>query len=59
MMNEGWFHATDNLENIDPAFAQLDYIKDDIRTLNCEYVMGNNFAFGGINASLIFKRVTQ
>lgn len=58
MMNEGWFHATANLENIDPACAQLDYIQDEIRTLNCEYVMSNNFAFGGINTSLIFKRVT-
>jgi len=59
MMNEGWFHATANLENIDPACAQLDYIKAGIRTLQCEYVMSNNFAFGGINTSLIFKRVTQ
>ncbi len=58
MMNEGWFHATANLENIDPACAQLDYIKDDIRTLDCGYVMSNNFAFGGINTSLVFKRVT-
>ncbi len=59
MMNEGWFHATANLENIDPACAQLDYIKDEIRTLDCDYVMSNNFAFGGINTSLVFKRVTR
>lgn len=59
MMNEGWFHATANLENIDPACAQLDYIKGGIRALNCDYVMSNNFAFGGINTSLIFKRITQ
>lgn len=59
MMNEGWFHATANLENIDPACAPLDYIKEDSRTLLCDYVMSNNFAFGGINTSLIFKRVTQ
>ncbi|SJM94098.1 3-oxoacyl-(acyl-carrier-protein) synthase II (fragment) [Crenothrix polyspora] len=59
MMNESWFHATANLENIDPACAQLDYIKGGIRTLNCDYVMSNNFAFGGINTGLIFKRVTQ
>ena len=58
MMNEGWFHATANLENIDPACAKLDYIKDEIRTLDCDYVMSNNFAFGGINTSLVFKRVT-
>ncbi len=59
MMNEGWFHATANLETIDPACALLDFIKDEIRPLDCEYVMSNNFAFGGINTSLIFKRVTQ
>ena len=56
MMNEGWFHSTANLENIDPACAELDYIKGDIRKMECEYLMSNNFAFGGINTSLIFKR---
>jgi 3-oxoacyl-[acyl-carrier-protein] synthase II len=57
MMNEGWFHPTANLVNIDPACAELDYIKGDIRKMDCEYLMSNNFAFGGINTSLIFKRV--
>lgn len=57
MMNEGWFHPTANLENVDPACADLDYIKGGIRKLDCEYLMSNNFAFGGINTSLIFKRV--
>ncbi|MDO9213070.1 MAG: beta-ketoacyl-ACP synthase [Methylococcales bacterium] len=57
MMNEGWFHDTANLDNIDPACAPLDYIREDIRYINCDYVMSNNFAFGGINTSLIFKRV--
>jgi 3-oxoacyl-[acyl-carrier-protein] synthase II len=56
MMNEDWFHATANLEAIDPACASLDYIQGDSRRLACEYVMSNNFAFGGINTSLIFKR---
>lgn len=57
MMNAGWFHPTANLENIDPACAELDYIKGDIRKMDCGYLMSNNFAFGGINTSLIFKRV--
>lgn len=57
MMNEGWFHPTANLENPDPACAELDYITGDVRQLDCEYLMSNNFAFGGINTSLIFKRV--
>lgn len=56
MMNEGWFHATANLENIDPNCAKLDYIRAEFRNLDCDYVMSNNFAFGGINTSLIFKR---
>ncbi|MDD5276939.1 MAG: beta-ketoacyl-ACP synthase [Methylovulum sp.] len=57
MMNEGWFHPTANLENVDPACAELDYIKGSIRTMLCDYVMSNNFAFGGINTSLILKRI--
>ncbi|WP_220743560.1 beta-ketoacyl-ACP synthase [Shewanella colwelliana] len=56
MMNAGWFAPTLNLTNIDPECGELDYIKDDIRQINTDYVMSNNFAFGGINTSLIFKR---
>ncbi|MCG9697843.1 beta-ketoacyl-ACP synthase [Shewanella sp. Isolate11] len=56
MMNEGWFAPTLNLNNIDPACGKLDYIKDEVRQLETDYVMSNNFAFGGINTSLIFKR---
>lgn len=56
MMNSDHFHATANLTNIDPNCADLDYIQEKPRTINCEYIMSNNFAFGGINTSLIFKR---
>lgn len=56
MMNEGWFAHTLNLKNIDPGCAELDHIVGASRTLDTEYVMSNNFAFGGINTSLIFKR---
>ena len=56
MMREGWFAPTINLTNIDPQCAELDYIVGEGRALQCEYVMSNNFAFGGINTSLIFKR---
>ena len=56
MMNQGWFAPTLNLTEIDPLCGQLDYIKGDIRWLETEYVMSNNFAFGGINTSLIFKK---
>ena len=56
MMREGWFAPTISLEQVDPACAPLDYIAGAGRHLDCEYVMSNNFAFGGINTSLIFKR---
>ncbi|AIY41876.1 3-oxoacyl-[ACP] synthase-like protein [Collimonas arenae] len=57
MMRSGWFAPTINLKQLDPLCAELDYIVDQGRSLECEYVMSNNFAFGGINTSLIFKRL--
>ena len=56
MMNRGWFRPTVNLNTVDPRCADLDYITGSGRELDVEYVMNNNFAFGGINTSLIFKR---
>ncbi|MGF1705660.1 beta-ketoacyl-ACP synthase [Enterovibrio baiacu] len=56
MMNEGRFSPTLNLENIDPACGDLDYIRGESRYIDCDYIMSNNFAFGGVNTSLIFKR---
>lgn len=56
MMREGWFAPTLNLEARDPRCAELDYITGEGRELHTDYVMSNNFAFGGINTSLIFKR---
>ncbi|NRA53001.1 MAG: beta-ketoacyl-ACP synthase [Gammaproteobacteria bacterium] len=56
MMQDNWFAPTINLEQVDPQCAPLDYIKDQARIINTDYVMSNNFAFGGINTSLIFKR---
>jgi 3-oxoacyl-[acyl-carrier-protein] synthase II len=56
MMQEGWFHPTLNLDHPDPRCADLDYIMADGRNIAAEHVMSNNFAFGGINTSLIFSR---
>ncbi|KAF3998843.1 beta-ketoacyl-ACP synthase [Glaciimonas immobilis] len=57
MMQEGWFAPTINLTNVDPRCADLDYIVNTGRRLECDYFMSNNFAFGGINTSLIFKKI--
>jgi 3-oxoacyl-[acyl-carrier-protein] synthase II len=56
MMREGWFAPTVNLDEVDPQCGELDYIRGEGRRLDCEYAMSNNFAFGGINTSLIFRR---
>ena len=56
MMNHKWFAHTANLDNIDERCGKLDYIAGSARELSADYVMNNNFAFGGINTSLIFKR---
>jgi len=55
-MNANWFHGTANLDNIDENCAHLDYITGAGREIKTDYVMSNNFAFGGVNTSLIFKR---
>ena len=57
MMREGWFCPTANLENIDENCAPLDYVMKTPRQLDINYLMSNNFAFGGINTSIIFKRI--
>jgi 3-oxoacyl-[acyl-carrier-protein] synthase II len=56
MMREGRFAPTINLDDPDPECAALDYIRGQARLIDTEYVMNNNFAFGGINTSLIFRK---
>ena len=56
MMRAGWFAPTLNLDAVDPACAELDYLTGNGRALETDVVMSNNFAFGGINTSLIFRR---
>ena len=57
MMRNNWYAPTANLQNIDPECAELDYITETNREMDHQYIMSNNFAFGGINTSIIFKRV--
>lgn len=59
MMREGWCCPTVNLETPDPECGRLDYVRGGIRELATDYVMSNNFAFGGINTSLIFGRYKE
>ena len=56
MMRDNWFSPTLHLQTLDPDCGQLDYIRGEGREMHIDYVMSNNFAFGGVNTSLIFKR---
>lgn len=56
MMNHDWYAGTANLNNVDPRCGELDYLSGSGKNMQNEYVMSNNFAFGGVNTSLIFRR---
>jgi 3-oxoacyl-[acyl-carrier-protein] synthase II len=58
MMREGWFAPTLNLERIDPRCGALDYLRQAGRVIEVDHAMSNNFAFGGVNTSLVFQRWT-
>lgn len=58
LMDEGWLPPNLNLVEVDPECAPLNYTRD---VVACEqqYVMTNNFAFGGVNTSLILKKWSE
>ena len=56
MLNRDHYIHTLNLDSIDPRCGDLDYLVGAPRSMQHEFVMNNNFAFGGINTSLIFRR---
>ncbi|MBB5206767.1 beta-ketoacyl-ACP synthase [Chiayiivirga flava] len=56
MLRAGWFAPTLNRDTPDPRCATLDYVRGNGREIATDVVMSNNFAFGGINTSLVFRR---
>ncbi len=57
MMHRKQLVPTLNLDELDSACGDLDYIAHEMRSAETHTIMSNNFAFGGINTSLIFKHV--
>ncbi len=57
MLRAGWFCPTANLTTLDQRCAPLDYVMATPRRIEPEYLMSNNFAFGGVNTSLIIRRL--
>src|SRR5712691_2442107 len=57
MMNNGFICESANIENLDPAFADMPILRErrDNVALGC--VLSNSFGFGGTNASVVFTRI--
>ena len=56
MMRGGFLVPNRNLIEVDPRCAPLDYVRE-LREARPRFVMNNNFAFGGINTSMILGPV--
>jgi len=56
MLRDDFLMPTRNLDEVDPRCADLDYVRE-VRRVASRVIMTNNFAFGGVNTSLIFSRI--
>jgi 3-oxoacyl-[acyl-carrier-protein] synthase II len=55
-LSRGWLPPTVNLEEPDPEVGELSLVRDGGREAEAEHALSNSFGFGGINASLLFRR---
>jgi 3-oxoacyl-[acyl-carrier-protein] synthase I len=57
MMNNGFIAESANIEEIDPAFADMPIVRERIDDARIGCVMSNGFGFGGTNATIVMKRL--
>ncbi len=55
VLETGTIHPTINYETPDPE-CDLDYVPNESRKADVEWVMKNSFGFGGHNVTLIFRK---
>ena len=48
--------VTLNLDNPDALAEGLDLLRGEARPMAIEYALSNGFGFGGVNASVLFRR---
>jgi 3-oxoacyl-[acyl-carrier-protein] synthase I len=57
MMNNGFVCESANIQEIDPAFADMPIVRNRIDDAKLACVMSNSFGFGGTNATIVMKHV--
>jgi 3-oxoacyl-[acyl-carrier-protein] synthase-1 len=57
MMQSGFICQSANIENLDPAFADMPIVRERQDNVKLGCVLSNSFGFGGTNASVVFKRL--
>ncbi|MEW6437114.1 MAG: beta-ketoacyl-ACP synthase I [Pseudomonadota bacterium] len=57
MMQSGFICKSANIEELDPAFADMNILRERRDNVNLRAVLSNSFGFGGTNASLVFKHL--